>query len=135
MAKAPLAMEVLRRNVVCKRAQRGLSQVELAKRASVARQTISKVESGEGDVTVGILEKLARVLRCEVRDLFECRTPATDDAELQRRAKAPPSEFVDADAFLDAIDEANEVRYSRAGRPKAVARKASGRPLEEYDTP
>lgn len=127
MAKIPPAMEVLRRNVVLKRAQRGLSQVELAKRASVARQTISKVESGEGDVTVGVLEKLARVLRCDVRDLFECRTTAADDAELQRRAKAPASDFVDAGALLDAIDEANEVRYSRAGRPKTVARKVPSR--------
>ena len=123
MAKVPPAMEVLRRNVVFKRAQRGLSQVELAKRASVARQTISKVECGEGDVTVGVLEKLARVLACEVRDLFDCRPTAADESELQRRAKAPAAEFIDADALLNAIDEANEIRYSRAGRPKAVARK------------
>ena len=127
VAKVPPAMEVLRRNVVFKRAQRGLSQVELAKRASVARQTISKVESGQGDVTVGVLERLARVLGCEVRDLFECPTTPANDTELIRRAEAPASEFVDADALLDAIDEANEVRYSRAGRPKAVARNVPSR--------
>ncbi|HEY9180759.1 MAG TPA: helix-turn-helix domain-containing protein [Candidatus Baltobacteraceae bacterium] len=120
-------MDVLRRNVVFKRAQRGLSQVELAKRASVARQTISKVESGEGDVTVGVLEKLARVLRCEVRELFECRSAAADDIELERRAKAAASDFVNADRLLDAIDEANEIRYSHAGRPKAVGRRTASR--------
>jgi transcriptional regulator with XRE-family HTH domain len=121
------AMEELRRNVVFKRAQRGLSQAELAKRASVARQTISKVESGDGDVTVSVLAKIAAVLGCDISELFEHRPVRVDDAELERRAKAPASEFIDAAQLLDAIDEANEVRYSRAGRPKGVARKAASR--------
>ncbi len=51
------AMEALRRNVVYKRAEHRISQIDLAQRASVARQTISKIESGNGNVTVDILEK------------------------------------------------------------------------------
>lgn len=114
------AMEALRRNVVFKRAEHGISQSDLATRASVSRQTISKVESGHGTVTVEILEKIATVLGCGIGELFEPRCVRVDDAELERRANAPRTEFVDARALFNAIEEANEVRYSRAGRPKAV---------------
>ncbi len=119
------AMEALRRNVVYKRAEHRISQIDLAQRASVARQTISKIEYGNGNVTVDILEKIAVVLGCGVDQLFEPCCVRVDDDELARRANAPRSEFVDAHALLDAIDEANEVRYSRAGRRKAVGRKPS----------
>lgn len=119
------AMEALRRNVVFKRAEHGISQSDLAHRASVARQTISKIESGQGDVTVKVLEKIATVLGCGVDELFEPRCLRVDDAELERRANAPRSDFVNARQLLEAIDEANEVRYSRAGRPKAVDRRTT----------
>jgi transcriptional regulator with XRE-family HTH domain len=121
------AMEALRRNVVYKRAEHGFSQGDLADRASVARQTISKIESGHGNVTVEVLEKIATVLGCGVDQLFEPRCVRVDDAELERRANAPRSEFVNAYDVLDAIDEANEVRYSRAGRPKKVDRRVPSR--------
>jgi putative transcriptional regulator len=119
------AMEVLRRNVVFKRAEHGYSQAVLASRASVTRQTISKIESGHGTVTVQILEKIAKVLGCGIDELFAPRCLRADDAELERRANSPQSDFVDARTLLGAIDEANEVRYSRAGRPKTMDRKAS----------
>jgi transcriptional regulator with XRE-family HTH domain len=119
------ATEVLRRNVVFKRAEHGFSQSVLASRASVTRQTISKIESGYGNVTVEILEKIACVLGCGIDELFAPRCYRADDAELEKRANAPRSEFVDARTLLGAIDEANEVRYSRAGRPRSVGRKAS----------
>lgn len=121
------AMEDLRRNVIFQRAERGLSQSELAARASIARQTISKVESGDGNVTIAVLEKIAQVLGCTVKDLFEHPRVSVSSKELERRAKAPSSDFIDAQTLLDAIDEANEVRYSRAGRPKDVARKLPSR--------
>jgi transcriptional regulator with XRE-family HTH domain len=123
------AMEALRRNVVYKRAEHRISQTDLAERARVARQTISKIESGKtnGNVTVEVLEKIALVLGCDVSELFDPRCIRIDDNELERRANAASSEFVNAHDLLDAIDEANEVRYSRAGRPKAVgSRSASG---------
>jgi transcriptional regulator with XRE-family HTH domain len=125
MSPKPSALDALRGNIVFRRAERGLSQSELAKRANVARQTISKVESGDGNVTIAVLEKIAAVLGCSVKDLFESSFSPVDDAELERRAKAPASEFVNARRLLAAIDEANEVRYSRAGRPKAVGRRTA----------
>jgi transcriptional regulator with XRE-family HTH domain len=126
--RAPVnAMEALRRNVVLKRAEHQVSQSDLAEKASVARQTVSKIESGDGNVTVQVLEKIASVLGCTVSGLFEPRSGPPDDAELARRANAPVNEFVDAHALLNAIDEANEVRYSRAGRPKTVECSVSSR--------
>jgi transcriptional regulator with XRE-family HTH domain len=128
LKRAPLnAMEALRRNVVLKRAEHQISQSDLAEKASVARQTVSKIESGEGTVTVQVLEKIAAVFGCDVSELFEARSGPADDVELARRANAPASEFVDAHALLDAIDEANEVRYSRAGRPRALENTVSSR--------
>lgn len=124
---ATTAMEALRQNVVYRRAEHGISQVVLAHRASVARATISGIESGQGNPTVAMLEKIARVLGCGVNELFEPRCVRVDDAELDRRANAPASEFIDATALLDAIDEANEVRYSRAGRPRSVGGKSPPR--------
>lgn len=121
------AMEVLQRNVVFMRAEHGISQADLASRASVARQTISKIESGRGNVTVDVLERIASVLRCEINELFEQRSRRCDDAELDRRAKSQRGDFVDARTLLGAIDEANEARYSRAGRPKTMDRKSPPR--------
>lgn len=115
-------MAALGRNVVCKRAERRISQAELARRATVARQTVSKIESGYGDVRVGVLEKIATVLGCDVRDLFAPQPHEASVAEIRRRSKASDKEFVDADVLLDAIDEANRTRYSKAGRPRSLAR-------------
>ena len=121
------AMEALRRNTVFKRAQRGISQADLALKASVTRQTVSKIESGYGNVTVGVLEKIARVLGCGVDELFDPRDLRADDDELERRANATRTDFVNARSLLSAIDEANEARYSRAGRPRKVDGTSSGR--------
>lgn len=119
------AMEALRRNVVFRRAKSRISQSDLAERANVARQTISKIESGSGDVTVSVLEKIARVLECSIEQLFDTGSAHTDERALGRRAKSSSSEYVNARELLDAIDEANAARYSRAGRPKKVDRKTS----------
>jgi transcriptional regulator with XRE-family HTH domain len=122
------AMEVLRRNVVYKRAQHGFSQSVLAERAKVARQTVSKIESGSGGrtVTVEVLEKIAIVLGCRVDQLFDPCCVHVDASELQRRANAPNGDFIDGFALLNAIDEANhEIRYSPAGRRKAVGNKTT----------
>lgn len=113
------AMEALRRNVVRKRAESHLSQAALAHRAGVSRPTISKIEQGDSNVTVGSLEKIAVVLGCTLDQLFEPRAIRCDDAELERRLNTPRSEFIDARTLVEAIDEANEARYSKAGRRRA----------------
>jgi transcriptional regulator with XRE-family HTH domain len=112
------AMSNVRDNVVRKRAELRLSQSALAARARVSRPTVSKIEQGDANVTIATLEKIAVVLRCRVNELFEPRRARVVDAEIERRANAPESDFIDARALSRAIQEANEVRYSNAGRPR-----------------
>jgi putative molybdopterin biosynthesis protein len=119
------ALEALRINVIVARARVRLSQEQLALRAGVSRPTISRIERASGDVGVEVVQRIADALGTTVSDLFVCEgedNPSED--EILRRASAPASEFVDARAFLAALDEADGrtagvemERYSRAGRP------------------
>jgi transcriptional regulator with XRE-family HTH domain len=117
------ALESLRINVIVERARARLSQGELAERAGVSRQTISRIERASTDVGLSVIERIATALGTTVTVLVEPYVPDDpDDAELERRISAPPEEFIDADAFMAASDEAYGVgprvrRYSRAGRP------------------
>ena len=126
------ALDDLAVNLIFRRAQKRLSQAALAKQAGVARQTVSKLESGIGNVTIDVLARIADALQCPLAKLFEGfpEPGPVSERELLRRAKAPRSEFVDTLAFLDAIDEAkaNGARYSRAGRPRRVAHRKQPRP-------
>lgn len=108
--------EALRVNLVVLRATKGLSQAALARRTGVSRAIISELEQGRGDVRLTTLARLASALDSSVSALLEPWRPqqATDE-ELSRRAR--DEAFIDADAFLDALDEADSVpRYSRRGR-------------------
>jgi putative molybdopterin biosynthesis protein len=52
------------------RAQKGLSQSELAARAGLTRQAVSSIESNVYLPTTGVALRLASVLSCRVEDLF-----------------------------------------------------------------
>ena len=58
------------RRIVALREQRGLSQLQLARRARIARSTLRYVEEGRHAVSLLVLDRLARVLRVDVRDLI-----------------------------------------------------------------
>jgi transcriptional regulator with XRE-family HTH domain len=127
------ARELLSVNVVVGRARTRLSQHALAERSGVSRPTISRIERAAVDVGIDAIERIATALGMQVSELFvPGDTGILDDAELARRAAAPNREFVDADALLAAIDEADSGnaggtgvdakrsrvrRFSRAGRP------------------
>jgi transcriptional regulator with XRE-family HTH domain len=126
-ARAP-ALEALRVNVIVGRARTQLSQEQLAEKAQVSRPTISRIERGTGDVKIDVVQRLADALGVTVADLFvPASTEGVDDAEIARRATDAREAFIDADALLEAIDEAARPtgekirRYSRRGRP-ALAR-------------
>lgn len=114
------AKESLRANVVFRRAQAGFSQSALAERSGVSRPTISRIERGEAsDVTLDTIERLADALGTTVADLLIHHGDArVGEREMRRRAHAGPDEFVDADTFLEALEEASPARYSNAGRPR-----------------
>ena len=52
-----------------KRRQSRLSQEELAEKTGLARNYIGDVERAEKKITIETLAKLARALKCRVRDL------------------------------------------------------------------
>jgi len=122
----PPALEALRVNVIVGRARARLSQSDLARKAGLSRPTISRLERAAGDIGIEAIQRIADALGTTVSHLF--LTASDDhpsDAELALRAQADDDSFVDADALLEAIDEAGRPaqvteRYSKAGRPAVV---------------
>jgi putative transcriptional regulator len=51
------------------RADRGLSQAALAKRAKITREYVNKLEAGRYDATVGVLQRLAKAFGVPVTEL------------------------------------------------------------------
>jgi transcriptional regulator with XRE-family HTH domain len=50
---------------------RGLSQEALARKASITREYVNKLEAGRYDPTVGTLARLAKALGVPLADLLE----------------------------------------------------------------
>lgn len=57
------------------RLQRGLSQEKLAAEAGLARNFISMVETGQRNVTISTVSKLALALKCRMADLMPDSNP------------------------------------------------------------
>jgi len=53
------------------RAQRKMSQADLAKVSGVSREYIARLELGQQDPTLGTMEKLAKALKVKVGKLLE----------------------------------------------------------------
>lgn len=60
----------LARNLVSLRAARGLSQVDLGKKAEVPRSTIANLESGDANPSLAVLVKVARALGAPIDELL-----------------------------------------------------------------
>lgn len=117
------AMGIFGVNVIRKRAQLRLSQARLAELASVSRAVVSKIEGGDGNVTVATLEKIAAALHCRFPELFvqSADQHELDEHELVRRAGDDRSAFLSAEEFLKGITAPNDPRYSPAGRRRRKA--------------
>ena len=63
------------------REQRGLSQLQLARQANIARSTLRYVEDGTHAVSLLVLARIAHVLKVEVRTLL----PTTTKTRRRRR--------------------------------------------------
>ncbi|MFL4480447.1 helix-turn-helix domain-containing protein [Paeniglutamicibacter sp. ORCA_105] len=61
---------VVSRNIQRIRTERELSLGELARRAGVSKQTLSKIEQGQGNPTIGTLEEVARALSVRISGLL-----------------------------------------------------------------
>ena len=62
---------ILARNVKRLRAERGWSQEELGAAARLHQVQVSKIEQGNNNTTVDVLQRLARALGVPVKELFE----------------------------------------------------------------
>ena len=58
------------KNVRAKRKAQGLSQDKLALTAEIDRSYVGRIERGEVNVTIEKAYVLARILKCDVRDLL-----------------------------------------------------------------
>jgi transcriptional regulator with XRE-family HTH domain len=101
------ARESIRANLIVARAKARLTQARLADAAGVTRQTISDLERGAVNISIDVLDRIARALNIEVRGLFAPPfTGVVDAGEIARRRAAPRSEFISARAVHSAIREA-----------------------------
>lgn len=53
------------------RAERGLTQAELAEALEVSRQTVNAIETGKFDPSLPLAFKLAQVFDSRIEDLFD----------------------------------------------------------------
>jgi len=53
------------------REARGVTQAELAERARLSREYISRIESAMHDPTIGTLERIAKALKVKLVDLVK----------------------------------------------------------------
>jgi phage repressor protein C with HTH and peptisase S24 domain/DNA-binding XRE family transcriptional regulator len=72
-------------NVAAIRKQRGLSQTELAERIGTTLNMLGKLERGDRTLDTDWLDKIARELNCDPRDLIAPAAPATRPDHSQTR--------------------------------------------------
>lgn len=70
------------------RRARGLTQAELAERAGIALETVSRIEQGHTRPTIRTLDKIAGALGIPVRDLFSGEDATPPPAPPQPRSPA-----------------------------------------------
>lgn len=81
------------------RAQRGLTVVQLAKKAGVGRATLTQLESGSGNPTLETLYALANVLEVPLGDLI-ADPPSSAEPRLLRRGEGRFASGQAVDAWL-----------------------------------
>jgi transcriptional regulator with XRE-family HTH domain len=69
------AREIVAWNVRRLRVLRGLSSEALASNATIDRSYMGRLERGQANPTVGMLERISRVLRVEIAELFDLPEP------------------------------------------------------------
>ena len=52
------------------RRKQGLTQVQLAKRTRIDQATLSRIESGTSSISLDLLDRLCKALKCEPGDIL-----------------------------------------------------------------
>jgi len=71
--------KAISQNIKTLREQKGLSQTELAERTGVSVRYISQMENSASNVSVEVVDRLAKGLQCSASDIF-----------LNKQIKVPP---------------------------------------------
>lgn len=75
-AATPGLLDRIGARVAQRRHEAGLSVEKLARAAGIAEGHLGHIEGGRRNITLGVLEAVARVLRCDVADLVAPEPPA-----------------------------------------------------------
>lgn len=82
------ARELVGKNIQRLRRDRGWTQEDLAAHAEIDRRHVGRIESGQANVTIDVLERLMTALRSDLRQLLEPAGNA-DPATAARVARQP----------------------------------------------
>lgn len=55
------------------RAQRGMTQAELADALNVSRQTVNALETGRYDPSLPLAFAIAKLFKCKIEDIFSAK--------------------------------------------------------------
>jgi transcriptional regulator with XRE-family HTH domain len=126
----PLARSPLAANLRRLRTARGLSAVELARRAKVSRATLTQLEAGGGNPTLETLYGLANALDAALADLI-APAPAIEAPRVVRagagtRVTGHPVEawLLDTVAGPSALTEIYDFRLTKSGTQRSAAHPA-----------
>lgn len=126
------AGRVLGANIRAFREQRGLSLSELARRSSIAKGTLSQLESGAGNPTIDTVFSLSNALDVPVSELLTEKTPPEVVLVRAKDVEVLSSNAVDLRLMrrMDIADTVIEI-YDQRVRPGAV-QTSEGHPGKEH---
>ena len=88
---AAQVVQAIGRRIAEVRAEKGLSQAQLAEALSIALQGVQRMEQGRQNLTVKTIVKVANKLGCNPRDLWDPPTTSPPRGRPSRKA-APASQ-------------------------------------------
>jgi molybdate-binding protein/DNA-binding XRE family transcriptional regulator len=107
------------------REARGLTQIALAERVSISRQSLSAIEAGRADPSVSLALRLASTLECRVEDLFAA-APVTEQLRAVKAGTAVPVRGTPTRLALAFLRERWVAHPLAVGEPSALQYAADG---------
>lgn len=95
----------------------GKTQAEMSADTGMSQATISKIETGSQNATLGTLENVASYLGVPVRDLFESKTPEWIESIVKALLHFPEAERKEAVGFLGYLSQRDAERRASEETP------------------